>query len=198
VVFAYRDGSDTPPTIPTGQNWTTVFNATGSDTNSHVVVTKAATAAAEASGTFTNASMLAAIVLRGTRALAVGAGAAGGGSGTVLTFPAVSVVRPAPDAQSRVLGFAGHRSTDVSIQTPPSGMTNQAQLGNATCEAAVHATADTIGLWVEATANVGGTASGWRTHVLEVREAASPLLYDAGGPTVWARPFAKTLTLTEG
>lgn len=190
VLFAYRDGNDAVPDQPTGQNWTDFFSTAGANTNSHRLAWKVARDNAEASGTWTNASMLIAVVLRSSQAtaLSLGAGAAGTGSSSTLSFTGLTLTRT--DQTSRLLGFVGHRSTNVTIETPPAGMTNVTFLGNATCEAAVHTLDGAVG-WATTTVSVGGTSSGYRTHVLEVVEA--PYTGPTAAQTLTLTPVARTL-----
>lgn len=63
VIIAYRDGSNTAPSLPSG--WTNAYTATGSNTNSHRVGYKIATGDnSESSGTWANASTTFCIVFK--------------------------------------------------------------------------------------------------------------------------------------
>lgn len=170
VAFAFRDGSTTAPSLPAGQNWSSPSNATRAGTTcSHRTAYKIATSSSEATGTFTNATSLIVVVYRGVNQnQPIGTNTVNSGSSTSIRFAATNPLNL--DGSSWLLGFAGHRSTDVTIETAPSGMTNITSVSDATDECSAH---DTNGgrtsNWSSTNASVGGTASGWTSHVLEIR-----------------------------
>lgn len=179
LLFAYRDGSTTAPTVPSGRNWTTEMTGSGANTNSSVVVAKIATSGSETTGTFTNATSVVAHVYRGTKqtvADAIGATASGGASSTTVNYPALSM--QVTDGTSWVVGFAGHRQTNTSLETPPSGMVNRANVQDATDEASGHDTNGGVSSWSSTNVSVGGTSSGWRSRVLEI--IAAPVVQTDG------------------
>jgi len=163
IMFAYRDGSNTPPTKVS--DWQEVYKATGANTNSHVLAVKWATSSSETSGTWTSATNLAVIVLRGAGGVATFS--TGTASSTSIAYNALNALWN-NDGNSWVVGFAGHRSTNTSITTAPTGMTNQAGANGATAGIAVHDTNGGVSSWSTQTVAVGGTSSGWRSAVLEV------------------------------
>lgn len=63
VAFAFRDGSTTLPTLPAG--WTSRLAPTGANSCSMRLATKIAASSSETSGTWTNATSLIVLVLRG-------------------------------------------------------------------------------------------------------------------------------------
>jgi hypothetical protein len=173
VFFAYRDGSTTVPTQPSGQNWTIFHNSSGANTNSHRISYKVATSTSEASGTWTNATGVGYIILRGDNAITVGSvtNAIGAGTGGTITYPALALDNT--DNTSRVIAFAGHRNTDGSLPAP-SGMGQQATSQTNSNELAVHITTGTVSSWTAQTTSWGGTNSGWRTHMVEIEESVPP------------------------
>lgn len=172
LLFAYRDGSNTAPSVPTGQNWTTVQNPTGANTNSHALAAKVATSSSEGVGTFTSATTVIAHVYRpkASYVLAIGAVATPGtGSSTTVTYPALTLQDTVGD--SVVVGFAGHRSTNTTLETPPAGMVNRSTAVDGTDEAAGHDTNTGVSSWSATAVSVGGTSSGWRATTVEVKVA---------------------------
>lgn len=176
LAFAYRDGSTTPPTVPSP--FTAVTAGTGSGgggaANSSVVGSFVATGSGTSSGTWTNATSVVFHVYRSTQG--VGAIAGTNGSSTTITYPALGL--NVTNGSSWVAGFAGHQSTDVAITTAPSGMTNRSSVSDATDEAAGHDTNGGVSSWSQQTASVGGTSASWRSWTVEILDA------DTDPPTV--------------
>lgn len=167
-----RVGTNTPPTVATGQNWTTVQNPTGANTNSHALAAKVATSSSEGVGTFTNATTVITHVYRPKSGYVLAAGAAatpGTGSSTTVTYPALTLQDTG--GNSVVVGFAGHRSTNTTLETPPAGMVNRSTAVDGTDEAAGHDTNTGVSSWSATAVSVGGTSSGWRATTVEVKVA---------------------------
>lgn len=165
LAFAYRDGSTTAPTLPSG--WTSI-QASGANTNSMRAAFKVAAGASETVTGFTSATSLVLGVYRGVdQADPIGGSAITGGASTTITYPAVTMDRS--DGSSWVVGGGGHRSTNVAIQTAPSGMTNVTSVSDATDEAALHDTNAGVSSWSATGASVGGTSRGWRAITVELR-----------------------------
>ncbi len=173
VIFAFRDGSATNPTIPAG--WTSITNTTDGTSCSVSAGWKIAASAAETSGTWTNASGLAVAVYRGMRIPSsiagnpIGTFAASAGTTNTVTYAALSTFK-APT--SWLVAFAGHRSTNVTLETAPTGLTNIANGAGATCEMSVHDSAGpyrAADSWPATTVSLTGTASGWQTMMIEIR-----------------------------
>lgn len=160
LIFAYRDGNNTAPSLPSGYK-NIVSN--GANTNSLRVGYKFATSTSETSGTWTSATSVVAIVYRGA---SIGASAVGGTTSTTVTYPALTLRRT--NNTSWVVGGAGHRSVDTNVQNAPSGMTNVNSVLDATDELAVHDTNTTVSSWSSTNVSVGGTSSGWRSAVIEL------------------------------
>lgn len=177
LIFAYRDGNTTAPSLPAGY-WNITNN--GANTNSMRVGYRIAPSAGTSSGTWTNATSVIAVVYRGAR---VGTFAVGGAASTTVNYPAITLLKS--DNTSWVVSGAGHRSIDTSIEAAPSGMTNVNSVLDATDELAVHDTNGTASSWSSTNVSVGGTSSGWRSCVVELIDAGSSILgYDViGGST---------------
>lgn len=164
---AFRDGSNTAPTIPSGQNWSAAIKNGGANTCSMVLVAKRATSTSEGFGTFTNATSCIGVVVRGARAVGfIGGSAEDGASSNNPNFPTVSM--SVADGSSLVLGFIGHRSTNTTITNAPTGMTNRNSVSDATDQMAVHDTNGGVSSWSGTTVSIGGTASGYRSITVEI------------------------------
>ncbi len=174
VIFAFRDGSATAPSL--GAGYTTIATKAGTSC-SHRIGYKIATSTSDASGTWSNASSLTCVVLRSSvyaigGSLFIGSGfASSAGTTNTLTFPTVTMDHA--DSTSYVAGFIGHRSVDQAISThPPSGMTliTNSELTNATCEVCAFDTNGTVNSWTSTNVSVTGTASGWTSETIEIIE----------------------------
>lgn len=166
IVFAYRDGSTAQPTLPAG--FDALFNVVGANTCSGTLGCKVAASGAETSGTWTNASAIMAVVISGQNASSpFGGGGADGGAVATVTYPTLTM----SDAggNSVVLCFSGHRSVNTTLETPPIGMLRVASFVNATCELACHVTEGGVTAFASRGVLVGGTASGWQSHSVEIK-----------------------------
>lgn len=165
VIFAYRDGSNTAPSLPTG--YTNIATG-GANTNSSRAGYKIALSSGETSGTWTNATHCVAYVIRQFDNInPIGNSLRSSGASTTVTYGAVSPLKD-QDGKSLMIGFAGHRSVDTNLQTAPTGMTNNVNFVNATSEVSGHSgySAD----WPSTNVAVAGTSSGWETIVIEIRD----------------------------
>lgn len=165
IALAYRDGSNTLPTLAAG--WTELNSTAGASTNSSRLCHRVAGASNTGSGTFTSSTTTALITLRPKAGytLSVGASAAPQtGATNTLTYGTLAL----QGAINRVFGFVGHRSVNTTIESPPTGMENLFSVLDGTDEVAVHATPGSVSSWPSTTKTITGTASGWRTHVLEI------------------------------
>ena len=175
VAFAYRDGNTTRPTLPSGQNWTQLTSANGANSNSHTLAIKTATSSSEATGTFTNATSFIVVVVKTDISgglLGYKNGAPGTASSSTLSFTGFTL--DDPYSSSRVMLFAGHRSTNTTIDAAPANFTNITSVLDATDGAAAHRSTNLVSSFSTITQSVGGTSSGWRTHTLEVYDYAVP------------------------
>lgn len=169
VAFAFRDGSATLPTLPTGQDWASALAPTGANTCSMRLAAKIADTSSEATGTFTSATSLIVHVYRprpGTT-LSVGAAASAPGASTTVSFPALTLQDAS--GNSFVAAFVGHRSVNTTLESPPTGMVNRSTVVDATDEAAGHDTDGGVTSWPLTTKAVGGTSSGWFGATVEIK-----------------------------
>lgn len=173
LLFAYRSGSTSPPTIPSG--WTAISQG-GNNNNSAVLAYRLAAGAGTASGTWTNATHISSTAYRSsTGTLEVGAEGADGGSSDTLTYSGLTLQDP--DNSSWVAAFSAHRQA-TNVETVPTGMTNRTSTATSG-ESAAHDTNGTVTTWTAQTVVVspssGGT-QGWRTAVVEIREVIARVL----------------------
>lgn len=178
IAFAYRDGSFTPPSLPSGQNWTNLFSNSGASTNSHRIAVKIARDSSEVSGTFTNATDMLIVVVNSSLNSTIGykLGALGSGVSTTLSYTGFTLDKPFNN--SRVLLFAGHRSVDTTTNVAPTDYTNITSRV-VTGEIAAHSSNNTLASLSTFTQSVGGTSSGWRTHTFEVWEVIPPIIAES-------------------
>lgn len=174
LAFAYRDGNNNAPALASG--WTDIASANGANTNSSRLAYKFAASDSEDSGTWNNADELVILVYRGVAS--IGANNYNTGNSTTVNYPALTL--NASSGSSWVVGFAGHRSTNTSLETAPSGMTNRANVQDATAEASGHDTNGGVTGWSSTNVSVGGTSSGWFSRVVEL---ISPQLEEEGSET---------------
>lgn len=172
VMFAFRDGSTTAPTMPSG--WSSLESA-GANTCSGVLAFKVAASANETSGTWTSATLLVCHVYRGA---VVAAHSLTGASSATVNYPALTLQNT--DGTSWVAGFAGHRSINGSLATPPTGMTNRRALEGATADGAGHDTNGGVSSWTSQNVSSGETASGYGVALLELRPARTYYISAAG------------------
>lgn len=186
VAFPFRDGSATLPTLPTGQDWTSVLSPTGANTCSMRLAAKIADSSSEATGTFTSATSLIVHVYRPRPGvtLSIGAAASASGASTTVSFPALALQDPS--GNSYVAGFAGSRSVNTTLESPPTGMVNRSTVVDATDEAAGHDTNGGVTSWPLTTKAVGGTSSGWWGATVEIK---------ATGSAPAAKPFARSFLI---
>lgn len=190
LAFAPRDGSNTLPTLPTGQDWASVLAPVGANTISARVAAKTADGSSETTGTFTSATSLIVEVWRPRPGyvLSIGDAASATGASTTVSYPALTLQDPS--GNSVVVGFAAHRSVNTTLESPPTGMINRAAVLDATDEAVAHDTDSGVSSWPLTTKSVGGTSSGWFGATVEIKVAAA----GAAAYTLTAAPGAYVLT----
>ena len=166
LAFAYRDGNTTAPTLPSSPTAWNDISSSGGNSNSSRIAWFRATGTSVDSGTFTNATSVVLLAYRGCVASGspIGVSAGGGAQSTNVSYPALSLT--VTDGSSWVVGFAGHRSTNTSLETPPSTWQNRSSVVDATDEAAGHDSDGGLTSWSATTVSVGGTSSGWRSWTL--------------------------------
>lgn len=166
IIFAFRDGSTTNPTVPAG--FTTITATTDGTTASVSAGWKLAASGADTSGTWTNTTGLVCVVLRNvaTNKTPVGTFQPGAGTTNTINYPVLNPLKC--PGTSWVIAFAGHRSIDTTIETAPAGLVSQTNTVGATAEYAGFDSNGPISSWPSTNVTVTGTASGWQTMVLEV------------------------------
>ena len=170
IVFAYRNASTTPPTLPAG--WTTIFASAGGTTNSFRVGCNVSSSSGDTgTGTWTNASEIIGVSYAGTDAnttancntTGIGSLNAGTASNTAVTSttfnaPAITVT----GSTSWVVNFGG--STAAGLCTP-SGMTLVTTQGTGP-EDIVSDTNAGATSWPSTNCTI--TSGTWRSYVLQV------------------------------
>lgn len=175
IARAFRDGNNNAPTIPAGQNWTQIDNSAGSNSNGAAIAYKFATSTSEATGTWTSATRLDVGVWRGFSSCAAHFSVDGAASTTVNYKTVTSFA-----SGSWAIAFSAHRSVNTTLENAPTGMTNRYSDVNATDEGAIHDTNGTVSSWSDTSVSVGGTSSGWRSHVIEAVPGAVNTTLAAG------------------
>lgn len=189
VIAAFRDGSNTAPSLPAG--WVNLGNPAGANTCSMRLAYRIATNGSTTSGTWTNATSVVCLVYRGVNQdFPIGDVAAASGSSTSVSYPALTMVNTG--GSSWVAGFSGHRSTNTSLENAPTGMTNRANVNDATDEASGHDTNGGVASWSAQNVSVGGTSSGWQARTVEI----VPAEFDP--PTTWNHADLKDGYLSNG
>lgn len=169
IGFAFRDGSATGPSVPSG--WTQVERA-GANTCSITVAYKWAASSAEVSGTWTSATSVVIASYSGVNTeTPIGGYTVTGGSSTLVTYGALSSTDPIN--QSWFVAFSGHRSVNTTLETPPPGMVARNVFADTVDEIALFDTDGGASGWASTNVSVGGTSSGWRAIVLELKEVKS-------------------------
>jgi surface protein len=164
LAFAFREGSTSATTIPTG--WVSLASV-GANTTHGRLAYRVAESSSETTGTWTNATTVVFLVYRGdydlTNIQAMDTTATG--SSTTVNYPAANFWNDL----AWTVAFAGHRSVNTSLETPPSGLTLRDNTVDATDETAAFDSTALSGVWPSTNVSVGGTSSGWRTFVLRLR-----------------------------
>jgi hypothetical protein len=160
LLFGYRSGSTTPPTLPAG--YTSIISG-GANTNSEVLGFRIADGTETTTGTVTNATSVAYAIYRGWTA--IGASNQNTGASATITYAALTF--QVANGTSWAVGFAGHR-TATNVGQAPAGMTLRSSATNI----AVSDTAAGVTGWSAASVTVNAS-SGWRSVVVEVIAAQS-------------------------
>lgn len=167
IVFAFRDGSTTNPTVPTG--WTNITNTADGTTCSASVGWRRLVYTDTTTGTWTNATRVVVVVYRACEPFItpVGGGANSAGTTNTVTYAAVTMSRA--DGTSWVVGLGGHRSVDTTINSASiTGMTARTSGVDANAEAAAWDTNGGVSSWSSTNQTITGTASGWVTRTVEL------------------------------
>lgn len=167
IVFAFRDGSTTNPTVPTG--WTNITNTADGTTCSASIGWRRLISSDTTTGTWTNATRVVVVVYRGCEPFItpVGGGANGAGTTNTVTYTTLTMTRA--DGTSWVVGLVGHRSTNTTVDSAAiSGMTARTSGVDANAEAAAWDTNGGVSSWSSTNQTISGTASGWVTRTVEL------------------------------
>ena len=164
IVFAFRDGNTTSPTVPA--TFTSITSGGGNTCSA--VSARRFLVAGDSSFTFTNATTCVCLVYRGVDGnLSIGASAQAGLSSNVIAYPAVTLQDTS--GSSWCVRFAGHRSVDIVMNGAPTGYTQRIFLIDSVDSA--HGVDSNGGVTSVPSVNrgVSGTSSGYRAHSIELR-----------------------------
>ena len=179
LVFAYRSGNVTPPTLPAG--WTTITTiattATGTVGSVRIGCNVSSSSGDTGSGTWTNSSELTLLSYSGTAVTSTASCNTGGignfvtnnaKASTTANFP----VMPLGDLNnvSWIVGFA---ADSAAVVGDPTGLTQVTSAGTGPSVSAKDSNA-TATTW--ASANVTVTSSTWLTAVLEIRAPSAAVV----------------------
>lgn len=174
LMFAFRNGSTSAPTIPSG--WTLLKSVTTTSCWGGVYY-RYCVDAADTSGTWTNATDLVCVVYRGV----LGVGGFGTPSGAVsasISYPTLTMVQSA--GNSWVVGFAGHRTASNLNSASVSGMSKVTSIGSGP-QAAAWDTNGGVSSWAGAsqTVNANSGHTSFTFELLADNSTWSP--YDLSG-----------------
>lgn len=168
IVFAFRDGSTTVPTLPGG--WTNLASGSGT-TCSFRAGYRVLVGTDTTTSTWTNATEIEVIVLRGHDTVDPFVFTNQSGSASAApNWPAVSLSEA--DGSSWIALFGGHRTATDMNSVALTGTTNESPTTGAL---AMHTVRGTSAAW-SATSKTVNANSGWTTFGIEVR--AAPTLHD--------------------
>jgi hypothetical protein len=177
VVFAFRDGSTTNPTVPTG--WTTITNTADGTLCSASIGWRRLVYSDTTTGTWTNASRVVVVVYRGCEPFITPVGGGANGVTTTVTVPYTTFTMTRTNGTSWVIGLVGHRSVDTNIDSATiTGMTARTSGVDATAEAAAWDTNGGVSSWPTTNQTITGTASGSVTRTVELLAVANSVFCD--------------------
>ena len=172
VVFAFRDGSTTNPTVPA--TFTSISNTTDGTSCSASIGWRRLIASDTTVGTWTNASTTVVVVYRGSEPFITPVGGGANGSGATNTTSYTTLTMTRGDSTSWVIGFVGHVNVDTTVDSAAiTGMTARTSLANATAEVAAWDTNGGVASWGTTTQTITGTAGNWVTRTVEILALAA-------------------------
>ena len=182
LFFAYRDGSTTAPSLPSGYTNKLTDSCTEFEDGSTRVGYKIAASGSETSGTWTNATSLICHVYRGVDQTTPLGGSSSYswddvGNNTI-NYRAITMA--VATGTSWVAGFAGINATNTNLQNAPTGMTNRTNVVDATDEASGHDTNGGVSSWTTKTVSAEGTNSGWCSAVVEILAGVTEITLTTG------------------
>lgn len=160
LMWAFRDGNTTAPSIPAG--WTDLGTNSGNGCSARLGY-KIAASGSETSGTWTNASVLACMVYRGTSNIP-GAVAFNTGSGTTVTAPALTMQDPS--GRSWVAVFGGHENASGNPD-PFTGTVERMEYATGS-KASGCDTNGGVSSWSASVSDYNGFSDGWQAVSVEV------------------------------
>lgn len=182
LFFAFRDGSTTAPSLPSGYTNKLTKSESGFNVSCRVGY-KIAASDSETSGTWTNATSLICQVYRGVDQTTPLGGSSSynttdAGYDNVIEYRTITMSNTS--GSSWVAGFAGHEETNTSLETAPTGMVNRTNVVDATDEAAGHDTNGGVTSWSTQTVSAGGTLGGWCSAVVEILAGVTEITLTTG------------------
>ena len=173
IAFAFRDGSTTAPSLPSG--WTDI-RSDGANTCSARSCWKEAVADSDTLPAFTNANTVYVLTIRGAdRRNPIGNTSTDGSQSATITLPALTFNHQ--NGEGSAFGFVGHRSTNHNLASSPGDLTHYGAYANATCQTGAWYEHDSNGV-TGGTFAGGGTSSGQRAHVIEILMSRfKPIIY---------------------
>ena len=180
LIFAYNDGANTAPSLPSG--WLNINNGTGSTSGTRIGY-KVAQSSSETSGTWTNADGLIAIVYRSDAGLVI-PNYSGFNSATSATvnYIAFGASLNRENVDQWMVGLASQRVDTNALETAPTGMTNITSLTGTGWKMAAHDSNADANSFSNANVTVT-TSAAWRASVFSVFEQP----YPSGGGSASAR-----------
>lgn len=180
LIFAYRTGSTTAPTVPTGSGYASVNSGTGGggSNNSYAIGWKIATSSSDVSGTWTNATFLQCQVFRGQHATApIGASSitTGQSSGTTITLPALTLQRT--DGTSFVAGFYGHRTNFTPPTSNTAALTYRSSTNSASGSVGQYSTNAAVSSYSSQTVTISATSSNFIPASVEILDVAATRIF---------------------
>lgn len=176
LIFAYSNSSTTTPTKPTASGtvpaWVDIDNNAGADSNSLRSAYFVATATTETSGTWTGATGMGSIVLRGQDTSPIG-GHAESGSTASNASTAPSVTLTATNGTSQVVEYCAHTSV-TAWGSVPTGYTRRANSATAGCVLTKNSTTSDGSVTAAATTTAAGGYRGTTVEVIAVPAPPSP------------------------
>lgn len=185
ILCVYRIGSTVAPTAPAG--WNVLAGPTGANSLNRQVVFKWAQSTSETSGTWTNATMIDAVVYRSDAGFVVPGVVASVVNGASLTLSFGALTLRDSGGTAWIVGSACTSSTDNDIETPPTGVTLIQNKVGAAGETALYDTNAGVSSFSAITRTMSGTAGNLARMHFEVIEL--PYSVSSGSGLIFPRPM---------